>query len=120
MGEAGVEVAGGHSRTRPIVLQWLQPLGKLRSIVFVEEHLGHANDVSVASELLAALRVSENPAAIGRAAGVVLGWHDRGLADHERKLLKHVRRFRHARAFVGSSRVDLQACKLEYSIVSPK
>ena len=23
-------------------------------------------------------------------------------------------------AFVGSSRVDLQACKLEYSIVSPK
>ena len=24
------------------------------------------------------------------------------------------------RAFVGSSRVDLQACKLEYSIVSPK
>ena len=23
-------------------------------------------------------------------------------------------------SFVGSSRVDLQACKLEYSIVSPK
>ena len=26
----------------------------------------------------------------------------------------------HERAKVGSSRVDLQACKLEYSIVSPK
>ena len=26
----------------------------------------------------------------------------------------------HAQAWVGSSRVDLQACKLEYSIVSPK
>ena len=25
-----------------------------------------------------------------------------------------------ARDYVGSSRVDLQACKLEYSIVSPK
>ena len=31
-----------------------------------------------------------------------------GLADHAREL------------GVGSSRVDLQACKLEYSIVSPK
>jgi hypothetical protein len=49
--------------------------------------------------LLAGLPVSENPAVIGRAAGVVLGWQDRGLADHERKLLKHVRRFRHARSF---------------------
>jgi triphosphatase len=57
----------------------------------LQDDLGHANDVSVASELLADLRVSENPAVIGRAAGVVLGWHDRGLADHERKLLKHVR-----------------------------
>ena len=26
----------------------------------------------------------------------------------------------HAKSIVGSSRVDLQACKLEYSIVSPK
>jgi CHAD domain-containing protein len=65
----------------------------------LQDDLGHANDVSVANELLAGLRVSESPAAIGRAAGVVLGWHDRGLADHERKLLKHVRRFRHARSF---------------------
>jgi triphosphatase len=65
----------------------------------LQDDLGHANDVSVASELLADLRVLENPTVIGRAAGVVLGWHDRGLADHERKLLKHVRRFRHARSF---------------------
>ena len=28
--------------------------------------------------------------------------------------------FNHASIIVGSSRVDLQACKLEYSIVSPK
>jgi hypothetical protein len=49
--------------------------------------------------LLAGLRLSEDPAVIGRAAGVVLGWHDRGLADHERKLVKHVRRFRHAHSF---------------------
>jgi len=65
----------------------------------LQDDLGHANDVSVANELLADLRVSENPGAIDRAAGVVLGWHDRGLADHERKLVKHVRRFRRARSF---------------------
>ena len=65
----------------------------------LQDDLGHANDVRVANELLADLRVSENPGAIDRAAGVVLGWHDRGLADHERKLVKHVRRLRHARSF---------------------
>jgi hypothetical protein len=53
----------------------------------------------VATDLLADLRISDNAAAIARAAGVVLGWHDRGLADHDRKLLKHVRRFRNARPF---------------------
>jgi triphosphatase len=65
----------------------------------LQDDLGHANDVRVATDLLADLRISDNAAAIARAAGVVLGWHDRGLADHDRKLLKHVRRFRNARPF---------------------
>jgi hypothetical protein len=51
----------------------------------------------VANQLLADLRISDP--AIARAVGVVLGWHDRGLADHDRKLCKHVHRFRQARPF---------------------
>jgi hypothetical protein len=29
----------------------------------------------------------------------VLGWHERGLADHEAKLRRHVRRFKHLTPF---------------------
>ena len=39
---------------------------------------------------------------------------DSGFTDEELKEMKS------SHALVGSSRVDLQACKLEYSIVSPK
>jgi len=53
----------------------------------------------VAHELLADLPNSDDAAAIARAAGVVLGWHDRGLADDDRKLRKRVRRFRQERPF---------------------
>jgi CHAD domain-containing protein len=63
----------------------------------VQDGLGYANDVRVANQLLADLRISDP--AIARAIGVVLGWHDRGLADHNRKLCKHVHRFRQARPF---------------------
>ena len=44
-------------------------------------------------------------------------------ADADNTLEVHCRRSclnREGRCVVGSSRVDLQACKLEYSIVSPK
>lgn len=61
----------------------------------LQDELGHANDVRVAHELIARLSVS----GIDRAAGIVLGWHERGLADHEQKLLKHLRKVRSARAF---------------------
>jgi triphosphatase len=63
----------------------------------LQDDLGYANDVRVASELLADLRLSD--AAVARAAGIVLGWHERGLADHDRKLGKHVRWFLKARPF---------------------
>ena len=36
------------------------------------------------------------------------------------KLYEGLTRDQLIQAYVGSSRVDLQACKLEYSIVSPK
>ena len=63
----------------------------------LQDDLGYINDVRVANELLTDLQISN--AAIARAAGIVLGWHDRGLADTDRKLRKHVRRFREARPF---------------------
>ena len=73
------------------VLEFVQLLKPL------QDDLGYINDVRVASELLTDLQISN--AAIARAAGIVLGWHDRGLADTDRKLRKHVRRFREARPF---------------------
>jgi len=63
----------------------------------LQDDLGYINDVRVANELLADLQISN--AAIARTAGIVLGWHDRGLADTDRKLRKHLRRFREARPF---------------------
>jgi triphosphatase len=63
----------------------------------LQDDLGYINDVRVANDLLADLPISN--ATIARAAGIVLGWHDRGLADIDRKLRKHVRRFRQARPF---------------------
>jgi CHAD domain-containing protein len=71
-------------------LQYLKPL---------QDDLGHTNDVRVANELLATLQVSGDVAGIARAAGIVIGWHDRGLADHDHKLRKRVRRLRHAQPF---------------------
>jgi triphosphatase len=65
----------------------------------LQDDVGYANDVRVAHELLADLQVSKEDVAIARAAGVVLGWHDRGLADLDRKLRKHVRRLRRLRPF---------------------
>jgi triphosphatase len=73
------------------VLEFVQLLKPL------QDDLGYINDVRVASALLTDLQISN--AAIARAAGIVLGWHDRGLADIDRKLRKHVRRFREARPF---------------------
>ena len=63
----------------------------------LQDDLGYINDVRVANELLINLQTSN--AGIARAAGIVLGWHDRGLAGTDRKLRKHVRRFRATRPF---------------------
>jgi triphosphatase len=69
----------------------------IRLLKPLQDDLGYANDVKVANQLLADLQILDP--AIARAAGVVLGWHDRGAADHDGKLCKHVRRFRKARPF---------------------
>jgi inorganic triphosphatase YgiF len=61
----------------------------------LQEELGQANDVRVARDLIGGLRISD----IDRAAGIVLGWHQRGLADHEKKLVEDLRKVRNARPF---------------------
>jgi triphosphatase len=61
--------------------------------------LGYANDIRVASELWAALSSSGNPAGLDRAAGIVLGWHARSLADREQALLKRLRKLRRVHPF---------------------
>jgi CHAD domain-containing protein len=65
----------------------------------LQDDLGRANDIKVAHELLANLRVSKDAREIARAAGFVLGWHDHGLADLVRRLGKHVRRLRQLSPF---------------------
>jgi triphosphatase len=69
--------------------------GFLKLLKPLQDELGYANDVRVAKDLIAKLHVPD----IDRAVGIVLGWHDRGLADHERKLLKRLQKVRRARSF---------------------
>ena len=71
-------------------LQRLKPL---------QDDIGHVNDVRVAGALLADLQASKDAVVIARAAGVVLGWHERGLSDLDRKLRKHIHRLRQLRPF---------------------
>jgi triphosphatase len=61
----------------------------------LRDDLGHANDVRVAYNLMDQFREATDPdaRAINRSGGVVLGWHERGPADYNPKLRKHVRRF---------------------------
>jgi triphosphatase len=73
--------------------------GFLKLLKPLQDELGQANDVRVAHDLIADLRNSEGDATIDRAAGIVLGWHDRGLAENERKLLKRFEKLRHAKTF---------------------
>jgi triphosphatase len=62
----------------------------------LQDYLGHANDVRVAYDLISECKdvKSHDASVIDRAGGIVLGWHERDLADREAKLRKHVRRFK--------------------------
>jgi inorganic triphosphatase YgiF len=82
------------------LLESLYDAGKVSQFVRrlkpLQDELGHVNDVRTAGDLL---RPSENGAGTERAAGAVLGWHERGLRDHERRLQKRLRRFKRAQPF---------------------
>jgi inorganic triphosphatase YgiF len=71
-------------------------LGVLKPL---QDELGQANDVRVGNELMASLQISDDAAALSRAGGIVLGWHDRSLSDHDPRLRKRVRRLRSMRPF---------------------
>jgi triphosphatase len=71
----------------------------MRLLKPLQDELGHANDVRVARDLIAELSGNGCGGTIDRAAGIVLGWHDRGLADHEPKLLKRLDKLHRAKPF---------------------
>jgi CHAD domain-containing protein len=67
----------------------------------LQDFLGHANDVRVAYDLLDEPlgETDHDVRAIARAGGIVLGWHERGIADHEPNLRQHVRPLKHLNPF---------------------
>ena len=62
----------------------------------LQDCLGHGNDIRVAYDLIDQFRDTRDhdARAIDRAGGLVLGWHERDLADSEPKLRKLVRHFK--------------------------
>ena len=71
-------------------------LGALKPL---QDGLGAANDVRAAHDLMTQLGEGSGGAKVERGAGIVLGWHDRGLVENEPALRKQVRRFRKAQPF---------------------
>ena len=63
----------------------------------LQRDLGHLNDVRTAERLMR--ETADGASGVGRDAGLVLGWHVRGLADREAKLRRDVRRLRKAKPF---------------------
>ncbi len=90
------------------VIEFLGPLfaarevkAVLRRVKPLQEELGHSNDVCTAQALMKEIArpAGADGDEVGRDAGLVLGWHFRGLADEEPKLRRNVRRLRRAKPF---------------------
>jgi inorganic triphosphatase YgiF len=64
----------------------------------LQDDLGRANDVRSSQALVAELGKGGD-GTVGRAGGIVLGWHGRGVADTEAQTRRHVRRFRRSAKF---------------------
>ena len=67
----------------------------------LQADLGHVNDVRVAYDLVDQFdeTATHDARVINRNGGLVLGWHERDLADRDPKLREHVRRFRRLNPF---------------------
>jgi CHAD domain-containing protein len=74
--------------------------GYIAPLKALQDDLGHLNDVRTAHAILTRLETdAAGDSALGRAGGLILGWHERGLAEQEGRLRKHVRRFRKREPF---------------------
>lgn len=71
----------------------------LGSMKTLQDDLGHMNDVAVAETLLNDLLARPGKLDIGRAAGIVIGWHARGVADLEPVMTRRWSAFAERRAF---------------------
>lgn len=71
----------------------------VRRLKPLQDELGHVNDVRTAGELVGELSQAADDANVERASGILIGWHERGLVEHERKLQKRLRRYKKARPF---------------------
>jgi inorganic triphosphatase YgiF len=71
----------------------------LRALKSLQDDLGYANDVRTAHAILARLDAAAPAPSLGRGGGLLLGWHERGMVDREKKLRKRVARFRQKRPF---------------------
>lgn len=58
------------------------------SLKVLQDDLGHLNDVAVARMLLESLTARSGNTNLHRAAGMVVGWHARGVADFEPRLVR--------------------------------
>lgn len=71
----------------------------VQSVKSMQEDLGHLNDVAVAETLLNGLLARPGKQDISAAAGLVIGWHARGVAMAEPALRRDWRAFKRARTF---------------------
>lgn len=75
----------------------------LQQLASFQDALGHLNDVATATRLLGGLHDGDaapaHGAAEARAAGVVIGWHARGVAEGEGDLVAGWERFADAKPF---------------------
>ena len=73
-------------------------MGRLKRL---QEELGYLNDVRTAQRLIKQIArpVDDHSSEVGQCAGMVIGWHIRGLTNSHANLRRNVRRFRKAKPF---------------------
>jgi triphosphatase len=73
----------------------------IRRVKPLQEELGHMNDIRIAQRLIkhVAHSAGEGDGELSQDAGLVLGWHIRGMAEDEPELQRNVRRLRKAKPF---------------------
>jgi CHAD domain-containing protein len=75
----------------------------VRALKDLQDDLGHMNDIATAEMLLADLLAKpgkrDDPVELGRAAGLVIGWHARGVADLDQELVSRWEAFKEHRKF---------------------